>query len=151
VKKGCSREAVSALFNGQKESQVVHEVRLNLNSKRSSGFDRDKEDRHARRRDRHESLLLSKFSTLCPKSNATPPCTRKLQQHALINSHAQTCWGWGWGRDTVPLCSRFVTRQETRLHRKCEASACIALEILIPWAWDNILFLARRFGGLGLA
>lgn len=24
--KGCSREAVSALFNGQKESQVVHEI-----------------------------------------------------------------------------------------------------------------------------
>lgn len=74
MKKGCSREAVSALFNGQKESQVVHEVRLNLNSKRSSGFDRDKEDRHARRRDRHESLLLSKFST----------CARRVMQPRLV-------------------------------------------------------------------
>jgi hypothetical protein len=72
--KGYSREAVSALFNGQKESQVVHEVRLNLNSKSSSGFDRDKEDRHARRRDRHESLLLSKFST----------CARKVMQPRLV-------------------------------------------------------------------
>lgn len=144
MKKGCSREAVSALFNGQKESQVVHEVRLNLNSKRSSGFDRDKEDRHARRRDRHESLLLSKFSTCAPKSNATPPCTRKLQQQALINSTHRPAGGWG-----RELC-RFV--QDLSHVRRLDSTesvrrqACIALEILIPWAWVTSYFWPEDLG-----
>jgi hypothetical protein len=91
--KGSSREAVSALLNGQKESQVVHEVRLKASSKRSSGFDRDIEDRHARRRDRHESLCYQS-SRLVPEVMQPPPCTRSatlVHKHALINSTHRPC------------------------------------------------------------
>jgi hypothetical protein len=146
--KGCSREAVSALFNGQKESQVVHEVRLKDSSRRSSGFDRDIEDRHARRRDRHESLCYQSFSTYA-RSNATPPCTRSatlVHNLALINSTHRPA---GAGKGTVPLVQdlshvrRLDSTESVRRQHACARNPD-------SMGVGNILFSAGRFGGLGL-